>query len=647
MNYFVFKPLTRNEILNVSLRQQGFQGQNYFSKMCGINGLINLNFLDGGSSIKKMNDSLQHRGPDAEGIFTHENIHLGHRRLSIIDLSSKANQPFIVISDSGQEYTMVFNGEVYNYEELRAKHQLDCISNSDTEVILKAFIKIGPAVFDELNGMFSLAIYNKSDNELFIARDRMGIKPLYVFQTDKGLAFSSELNSLKVVPEIKAKCTLNKKAISSFLHLGYIPSPLSIYNEVQKFPSGSYGMYKNGSLKITSYWSVKSKLTKEVHRDEKKSLLQLDELLNQSIKLRLKCDVPFGTFLSGGIDSSIVTAIAQKNSTQNINSFSIGFKEKTHNEAEFAGQVASKLGTNHHEFIVGEKEAMNLVPEMFSSYGEPYADSSAIPTMMVAKLARDEVKMTLSGDGGDELFHGYGFYSWATRLNNPIVKTLRKPIALALSMGDQRMKRAANMFTYPSGEMQSHLFSQEQYFFTSSEIENMMGNEFSKFPEAIHDIAVAKRSLSSAEQQSLFDIKYYLKDELLTKVDIATMQQSLETRVPLLDHHVVEFALNLSPELKIKNGEQKYLLKQLLYQYLPKEIFDRPKQGFSIPLASWLKNDLKYLIDDHLNQKVVEQHGVVNWESVKTLLNKFSHGNDYLYTRVWALIVLHQWLANN
>jgi len=619
--------------------------------MCGINGVINLNFLEGNTSILKMNNELQHRGPDANGVYNHENVFLGHRRLSIIDLSTEANQPFHTKGNDDSDFVMVYNGEVYNYEELREKHQLNCQTKSDTEVILKAFIKIGPAIFNELNGMFSLAIYNKQDKSLCIARDRLGIKPLFVFKTATGLAFSSELNALKAVPEIKSRCTLNKKSISSFLHLGYVPSPRSIYNEVQKFPSASYGVYKNGKFNTKSFWSVKDKLTGKVLSDEKEALSKLDGLLNESIKMRLKCDVPFGTFLSGGVDSSIVTAIAQKNTitnnSQNINSFSIGFKEKSHNEAQFAKQVADELKTNHHEFIVSEKEAMQLVPDMFSSYGEPYADSSAIPTMMVAKLARNEVKMTLSGDGGDELFHGYGFYAWAARLNNPLIKTFRKPLAKVLAVGDHRMKRASNMFTYPKGEMQSHLFSQEQYYFTSAETKALMNTQYSDLPAELNAIITTNRTLTPAEQQSIFDINYYLKDDLLTKVDIATMQQSLETRVPLLDHHIVEFALNLSPELKTKNGEQKYLLKQLLYQYLPKNIFDRPKQGFSIPLASWLKNDLHYLIKDHLNQKVIEYHDIVNWEGVQKLLNRFYQGEDYLYTRIWALIVLHQWLSNN
>jgi len=619
--------------------------------MCGINGLINLNFLEGEQSIRKMNDKLQHRGPDADGVFSHKNVFLGHRRLSIIDLSTEANQPFKATSTESENFIMVYNGEVYNFEELKEKYHIECSTNSDTEVILKAFIKVGPAIFNELNGMFSLAIYNKEDQALYIARDRVGIKPLYVYQADSGIAFSSELNALKEVPEIKSKCTINKKAIASFLHLGYIPSPLSIYNEIQKFPSGSYGIYKDGQLNIKSYWSVSSKLSKQVQSNEKEALSTLDNLLNDSVKLRLKCDVPFGTFLSGGVDSSIITAIAQSTAkqagNQNINSFSIGFKEKSHNEAKFAKQVADKLGTNHHEFIVGEKEAMQLVPEMFSSYGEPYADSSAIPTMMVSKLAREKVKMTLSGDGGDELFHGYGFYSWAERLKNPLIKTFRKPIATCLSIGNDRMKRAANMFTYPKGQLQSHLFSQEQYYFTSSEIENLMGREYTTLPSELNEVLNSKRKLTPSEEQSLFDINYYLKDELLTKVDISTMHQSLETRVPLLDHNIVEFALNLDPALKTKNGEQKYLLKQLLYQYLPKEIFDRPKQGFSIPLASWLKNDLKHLITDHLNQNTIEEHGLVNWHGVQNLIQMFNQGENYLYTRIWSLIVLHQWMSNN
>lgn len=616
--------------------------------MCGINGIVNLPISDGSSAVIKMNESLQHRGPDASGVFNHNAVHLGHQRLSIIDLSASANQPFHLKNTATDDHLiMVYNGEIYNYQELQKKHELTCKTSSDTEVILKAYAKIGTAIFSELNGMFALAIYNVKDQSLCLARDRMGIKPLYLYRKENGLAFSSELNALKSVKEIAQEFTLNKQSVASFLHLGYIPAPLSIYQQVSKFPAGSFAIFKEGQLETKQFWKLENQISKELITDKKQALQQLDDLLNESVRLRLKCDVPFGTFLSGGIDSSIITAIAQQNSSRKINSFSIGFKEKTHNEAVFAQQVANKLGTNHQEFIVSEKEALNIVPEMFSSYGEPYADSSAIPTMMVSKLARSEVKMTLSGDGGDELFHGYGFYNWVKRLNQPLIKAFKQPIAAILSQGNLRMQRAAHLFNYPKNALQSHVFSQEQYFFSSLEVKNLMGENFKDLPAELNHKTTGNRLLTAAETQSIFDLKYYLKDELLTKVDIASMQKSLEVRVPLLDHNVVEFALNLHPSLKIKNGVQKYLLKELLYEYLPKNLFDRPKQGFSVPLANWLKADLNHLITDYLNQKTIESHGLVNWNIVKDLTTRFYNGENYLYTRIWALIVLHHWLSTN
>ena len=612
--------------------------------MCGINGIINLPLVKPEESIQKMNASLSHRGPDAKGFFYENDVLLGHTRLSIIDLSAEANQPFY---SEDNNYVIVYNGEVYNFEEIKKKYNLTCKTTSDTEVILKAFLLKGIEIFNELNGMFALAIYNKMDQSFCLARDRMGKKPLYYYQQNNTLVFSSEIKALLTLSEIKNKLHINPIAVSSFLHLGYIPSPETIYKEIKKFPSGNSACFKNGILSFKSFWKAEDKITKEIIRDENSALIQLDDLLNSSVSLRLKSDVPFGTFLSGGIDSSLVTALAQKNSNQKINSFSIGFQEKSHNEAVFAREISKQIGTQHHEFIVSEKDAMAILPDMLSAYDEPFADSSAIPMMLVSKLARQEVKMTLSGDGGDELFHGYGFYNWANRLNNPLIKLLKSPIAMGLNMGNNRMKRASTLFTFPKENLKSHIFSQEQYYFSEAELQNLMGEKYTAIPSELNQSKSLARNLSPSEQQSLFDIKYYLKDDLLTKVDIATMKYGLENRVPLLDYRVVEFALNLSPDLKIKNGEQKYLLKQLLYQYVPKTLFDRPKQGFSIPLASWLKGDLKHLIHEHLNQKNIENFGWVKWSEVQKLVTRFNKGENYLYTRIWALIVLHYWLASH
>lgn len=609
--------------------------------MCGINGIISKEVRPYSDLISKMNTKINHRGPNASGTYTENHTHLGHVRLSIIDLSEHANQPF-----TDDNYSLVYNGEVYNYEELQTKYQLECKTTSDTEVIFEGLKKIGSSFIEELNGMFCLAFFNKQTNETIIARDRMGIKPLYLFQNDNTIAFSSELKALKEIQNELGGFSMNQDAINSFLHLGYIPKPLTIYNEVSKFPPGHIGIIKNNTISISSYWDTYSKIQSEVITDEVEAKKELKSLLSSSIEYRLKCDVPFGTFLSGGVDSSLISAIAQDVSEQKINTFTIGFDNPKFNETEFAQQVSDHIGTNHHEFMVSENDAKDLVEDIINYYDEPFGDSSSIPTMMVSKLARQHVTMTLSGDGGDELFHGYGFYNWANRLSKPAIKAGRKLIGAGLSLGDNRMKRASNMFSYPKHQLKSHIFSQEQYYFTQKEIDELMVNP-SKYPSFMDQEVAVDRKLSPKEEQSIFDLNYYLRDDLLTKVDIASMKYSLETRVPILDHRIVEFALNLDENLKIKDGNQKYLLKQVLYDYVPEKIFDRPKRGFSIPLQKWLQEDLNYLITENLSKASVESAGIVKFEYVERLLKRFNNGEDYLFTRIWAVIVLHFWFKVN
>ena len=609
--------------------------------MCGINGIVSKEPRPYSDLISIMNTKINHRGPDASGIYIQNHTSLGHVRLSIIDLSEHSNQPF-----NDNNYSLIYNGEVYNYKELQIKHQLNCKTTSDTEVIFEGLKKVGAPFIEELNGMFCLAFFNKQTNETLIARDRIGIKPLYIFQNDDTIAFSSELKALKEIKNELGGFTINQDAINSFLHLGYIPKPLTIYNEVSKFPPGHIGIIKNNTISSSCYWDTHSKISKEILRDEVEAKNKLKSLLSSSIEYRLRCDVPFGTFLSGGVDSSLISAIAQDISEQKINTFTIGFDNPKFNETEFAQQVSDHIGSNHHEFLVSENDAKDLVEDIINYYDEPFGDSSSIPTMMVSKLARKHVTMTLSGDGGDELFHGYGFYNWANRLNKPAIKTGRKLIGVGLSLGDNRMKRASNMFNYPKHQLKSHIFSQEQYYFTQKEINDLMVKP-SEYPSFMDKETDVDRKLSPKEKQSIFDLNYYLRDDLLTKVDIASMKYSLETRVPILDHRIIEFALNLDENLKIKDGNQKYLLKQILYDYVPEKIFDRPKRGFSIPLQKWLQEDLNYLITENLSKASIESAGIVKFEYVQQLLKRFNNGEDYLFTRIWAVIVLHFWFKVN
>ncbi|MCF8258744.1 MAG: asparagine synthase (glutamine-hydrolyzing) [Flavobacteriales bacterium] len=610
--------------------------------MCGITGLY---FPNGAQEqdLRKMALAIAHRGPDAEGVHLHGPFGLAHRRLSILDLSTAAHQP---MTSACGRYVTVYNGEVYNFRELKHQLGLRTQTTSDTEVILEAFAKLGPQMVERLNGMFAIAILDKIEDRLYLFRDRMGIKPLYVYQHEGMLAFASELKAITALGA-KLPMTVNHTAIPYFLHLGYIPEPLSIYNEVEKFPSGHWAVFDGHGLKTECYWSPDQYITKELWTDEASAKLKLDELLTASVKRRLISDVPFGTFLSGGIDSSLVTALAQKVSDSPVKTFSIGFNNVKHNESHYAAQVAQRLGTEHHSYTVTEKDALELATDILPQYDEPFADSSAIPTMLVSKLARQEVTMTLSGDGGDELFHGYGAYKWAERLSAPNAELLRSPAYHLLSFGNDRHRRVAKLLRpNAGGTSASHIFSQEQYLFSAREIADLLtgGSEAFRLLND-HDRLEdgLSRKLTPAERQAFFDMRFYLKDDLLVKVDRATMRYGLETRVPLLDHTVVEFALNLDPSLKMRNGTAKYLLKQVLYDYVPKELFDRPKWGFSIPLSEWLRGDLSFLIEEHLNEQNVKGAGLVRWPVARGIVADFRCGQHHLYNRIWLLILLHLW----
>lgn len=609
--------------------------------MCGITGFYSQSSRFSEDNLKQMTSAIQHRGPDAAGYYFERTIGLGHRRLSIIDLSSSANQP--MESHSGR-YVICYNGEIYNFQQIAKGLNVKLKTKSDTEVILEAFEQYGVEFVNQLQGMFAIAIYDKVDEKLFLFRDRLGIKPIFYYWDGKDFAFASEIKALTT---LNFNLKVNKSAISKFLYLGYIPQPETIYGKIFKFPSGSYAVVNKQGISFNSYWHPDEKVSRELITDEATAKKELKQLLVQSVEKRLISDVPIGTFLSGGIDSSLVTAIAQSITKEPVKTFSIGFKENKFNEATYAREVANYLGTDHHEFIVSEQDTLKLVEDYFNAYDEPYADSSGFPTMLVSKLAREYVTVTLSGDGGDELFYGYGAYQWANRLSNPAVQLFRKPIAFGLSQLSNRHKRAAKVFQYPDKtSIKSHIFSQEQYFFSQKEIDQLLTTDYN-FKIDIDETHNTARNLSPVEAQALFDLKHYLKDDLLVKVDRASMKYSLETRVPLLDHEVVEFALNLSQDLKIKDGVQKYLLKQVLYDYVPKKYFDRPKWGFSIPMVKWLKSDLKYLIDNYLSKEVVESINVVSFEVVNNLINRFLKGEDYLYNRIWTLVVLHKHLKDN
>ncbi|MEO8569773.1 MAG: asparagine synthase (glutamine-hydrolyzing) [Ginsengibacter sp.] len=622
--------------------------------MCGIAGYISLNNSIKPAELVKATLALQHRGPDAEGFYfsDDEKVGLGHRRLSIIDLSSSANQP--MFSSDGR-YVIIFNGEVYNFRQLQQTlHDKGASlkTTSDTEVILQLFADQGVKCFKDFNGMFALAIYDIKKKVLTLARDHAGIKPLFIYCAQDEIIFSSELKSIQ---SVKGKMlAINKNAIPYFLHLGFIPQPLTIFRNVEKFPAAHYlqidttqNNFNQLLNNVTPFWKLESNIEKHPLNDEQTAKEKLKGLLFDSIEKQLISDVPIGTFLSGGVDSSLVTAIASKVSSKKINTFSIAIDDGKYNESGYALQVAENLQTHHHEFSVKEKEVMELINDLIPVYDEPFADSSALPTMMVSRLAKKHVTVALSGDGGDELFMGYGAYNWAKILNRKWIPLIRQPLYHASKLMNDKYQRAGNLFAYRNKEnLKTHIFSQEQYFFSEAELDTILVRNKFDFKKENNTIATG-RKLNAQEEQSLWDFNYYLPDDLLVKVDRASMHFSLEVRVPLLDYRIIEFAFNLSTDLKIKGNEMKYLLKQVLYDYLPKEIFERPKWGFSIPLKKWLKTDLSYLVEKYASRNVIDKYNLLHYSEVEKIKRNYSAGKDYLFNRLWAIIVLHWWLEEN
>ncbi|MEX1191415.1 MAG: asparagine synthase (glutamine-hydrolyzing) [Brumimicrobium sp.] len=611
--------------------------------MCGIAGIRSFNKTVEKHQLETLSTAIAHRGNDASGIFLNEtkSCGLAHRRLSIIDLSDQANQP--LVSPCGN-YRLVFNGEIYNYESLRdelEKNGVNFTTVSDTEVVLQAFIHWGEKCVDHFNGMFAFAVWDEKSNVMSLFRDRLGIKPLYYFWDKEVFAFASEMKALtQFVDESK----LNATAIHHYFRLGYIPEPYTIYEGIHKFPKGNRATVKSNEFSIKSYWNINDNIKAKTLKDFSKAKTEYHSKLKESVRIRLKSDVPFGVFLSGGIDSSTVAAIAQSQSKEKIKTFSIGFKNTRFNESEWAQKVADHLDTEHYEYILSEKDALSLIEKIPSWYDEPYADASAIPTYLVAKMANESVKMVLTGDGGDEQFMGYGMYNWAKRLSNPFIKGLKSPIALGLGLtGKNNLKRASEYFKFDSDTaIQPHIFSVDQYLFSERETK-----EFFNFNKVYKELKLQKtnRKLSSHEKQALFDLNYYLTDDLLTKVDRVTMQNGVEARVPLLDHNLVEFTLNLDESLKVKKGVSKYLLKEVLYDYVPKALFDRPKWGFGIPLGKWLANELKPLLDKYVNEEVLTKAKIYKVNQIMQLKERYLNGEEYLYNKLWLVIVFNMWLS--
>jgi len=635
--------------------------------MCGLAGFISFESSNLKDSLIRMINTLAHRGPDDQDIWLEAGVGLAHRRLSILDLSPDGRQP--MLSPSGR-YVIVYNGEVYNFKDIRS--QLSGIAwrgHSDTEVILAAIETWGlEAALQKFIGMFAFALWDKHTATLHLVRDRLGIKPLYYGWSGKTFLFGSELKALRAWPSFDGK--VNRNALALFLKHKYVPTPYSIYENIYKLPQGhvlsiSADIKPNNLPEAKAYWSAQNVIetANAFSGSSEEAIEQLESLLKDAIKLRMVADVPLGAFLSGGIDSSTVVALMQTMSSQRVSTFSIGFQQDAYNEAQYAKAVAEHLNTNHTELYVSGKEAMAVIPQLPSLYDEPFAASSQIPTYLVSKLARSDVTIALSGDGGDELFAGYTRYLWASKIwnkMNSVPRSLREILAKILQsvpphLWDSIFKLLPSKFqqTLPSEKIRK--LADILPLNTADDIYRHLASDWTESivvggdipPYALNDKTIADRFPNFTERMMYLDLMTFLPDEVLTKVDRATMGASLEARVPLLDHRVVEFAWQLPLSLKLHDGQGKYPLRQILYKYVPKELIERPKMGFGVPIDEWLRGDLRDWAGDLLSPERLKREGFFDVSAIQEKWKEHSSGKRNWQSHLWNVLMFEAWFDAN
>ncbi len=621
--------------------------------MCGIVGFIDFNKRLEKSNLEKMLKSLIHRGPDDVGEYFLEldnfNIGLGHRRLSVLDLSSDGHQPFHF-----KHLTLIYNGEVYNFKEIRKElisYGFKFKSNTDTEVILKSFYKWGVKSVDRFIGMFSFVIFDRKDKKIYIFRDRAGVKPLY-YSFFKGIfLFGSELKSFYQYKDFNKEIDID--VLAQYLQYGYIMQPYTIFKNCFKLEAGYYLEMDLDSkdLKKNKYWDINEfyKLDK-FDLGEEEIIDITHKKLEKAFSYRMVSDVPVGIFLSGGYDSSIVTAILQSQIKTKLNTFTIGFYEKGFNEAPYAKEVSKYLGTNHTEYYCTAKEARDIIPTLVEIYDEPFADSSAIPTILVSKLAKKDVSVILSADGGDETFVGYNKYDMVLKFYNKYKKypySLRKYLASSINLSsrvltyslERRVLKRTALFNANSIE---EFFKNMSKHYNNREIQNLFREDIIELKNDFDRNLFIRDDL---DKVLAIDYGTYMSDNILTKVDRATMSVSLEGREPLLDHNIIEFMARVDNKIKYKNGIKKYILKEITHKYLPKELMDRPKKGFSVPIFKWFKDDLKIYIDYYLNKDRLDEEGIFNSSVVSSKVNGYFNGSITDINEIWYILIFEMWYA--
>jgi len=640
--------------------------------MCGISGLIDINNkiprekkLEYANNV---NSVLYHRGPDGQGVWLSDDssVLLCHTRLSILDISDAGHQP---MRSNSTRYIISYNGEIYNFLELKSElSKLGVVlkSESDTEVLVNAFECWGiDKTINKLTGMFAIALYDTFENNLYLIRDRFGIKPLYYGFIKECLFFGSELKAITSFESSNFR--LNYDAASLYFRYGYINAPHSILEDVFKLEPGTYIKFgkRNNNLVLNKYkyWDIASHMLSESYDSSFEECADhLEVLLKKSVELRMRSDVPFGAFLSGGYDSSLIVALMQNISTHSINTYSIGFEDPKYNEADYAKAVAQRLGTNHSELYVNDKMIFETIPKLSTMYDEPFADSSQIPTFLVSKLARNDVTVVLSGDGGDENFGGYNRYFRGEQLNSMVGMvplSVRKIMARSLellnpkfldnidSMLPRRFQLGARSDQFQKLALALKVNGFESVYGQVSSIwqHSPVLNKDLLYHEGIFNHQVAENSVLSAGM--LMDIKSYLPEDILTKVDRASMATSLEARVPFLDHHVAEFAAKIPVSYKVKSREGKIILKELLKRYDVWDLVDRPKAGFCIPIGDYFKNELKEWFLTTLDNRKIKEDGVLDAEIINNVCKEHFSNRTNNQHKLWALISFQQFIDNH
>ena len=633
--------------------------------MCGICGVFGYRKEPTQLSalVTAMVGELRHRGPDAKGVWTDASgIGFGHARLAIIDLSEHGKQP---MQSRDGRYTICYNGEIYNYKELRnalEKEGSILRGHSDTEVLLECVARWGiDWVLARAHGMFAIALWDKLAGELTLIRDRFGEKPLYYGMIGGELVFSSELHAMRKHPEFVFN--VDRQALSAYVKYNYVPSPLCILQGFKKLPAGSKLTGKTASEifeKVPEiFWNPL-----DTDRSRAHSIGEFEELLQTVVTRQMVSDVPLGCFLSGGVDSSLITAIAQQNASSPVATFTIGFQEEAYDESKYAAAVARHLGTNHTEWVINQSDVLNLMPSIARTYDEPFGDSSQLPTMLLSKMTRKEVTVCLSGDGGDELFGGYSRYERGQKLDQLVSKIPR-----AAKKGLNWIYRQRDLDDWVS---------------TYRKVENILPGKITNVKDKIAkfgglmDVQGGKEylyesllthwndptlvvkdgvdyshvkgefagDLSFMENMMMHDARHYLVDNIMVKVDRAAMAVGLESRAPFLDHQLFEAAWSMPIEVRRKGGVGKYPLREILYQYVPKELIERPKKGFSVPLAPWFRNDLSEWVQDTLNHKTLTDQGYFNADVVQSYLGEHMDGANDRHYPLWDILVFQEWLAH-